>query len=115
MQHSYRNQKIVYIPVSNKNYKCLPLIDDLHIYNQPCSQVSLCWSCLLLHSLFVSLPKRKNDTTGLGRRGQEVCHICLRMGFEKKIIPRECTSLEDYFLFNFGINQEELNYIIMCV
>lgn len=105
MQHRYRKQKILYIHVSNKNYKCLPLIDDLHRYNQPCSQASLCQSCLLLHSLFVSLPKRKNETTGLGRRGQEVCHKCLRMVSEKKVIPRECTFLEDYFLFNFGINQ----------
>lgn len=115
MQHRYRKQKILYIHVSSKNYKCSPLIDDLHICNQPCSQVSLRQSRLSLHSLFVSLPERKNDTTGLGRRGQEIRHICLRMVFEKKTIPRECTFLEDHFLFNFGINQEELNYINMCV
>lgn len=48
-------------------------------------------------TVYLFLFLKENDTTGLGRRGQEICHICLRMVFEKKTIPRECASWKTIF------------------
>lgn len=75
MQHECRKQKILYIHVSSKNYKCSPLIDDLHICNQPAVKSHCTLERLSLHGLFVSLPERKNITTGLMKDKKSVTYV----------------------------------------